>query len=67
IWKSSFDETGIDMSSLSCKPGDKLPWSHIDYGVKQGFLITERQKALKGEMTPDCRISKECTGCGACD
>lgn len=67
IWKSSFDETGIDMSNLSCKPGDKLPWSHIDYGVKQGFLITERQKALRGEMTPDCRISKECTGCGACD
>ncbi len=43
-----------------------LPWGHISVGIKQEYLLDEREKALKAIYTPDCRFGK-CHGCGVCD
>jgi len=64
-WMQAFDEVGIDPQFYANRVRDRqeiLPWSHIDVGVTPAFLWREYQKALKGELTPDCRL--ECRGCG---
>jgi radical SAM-linked protein len=43
-----------------------LPWDHIDIGVQRKFLLAEREKALRGETTSDCRQG-DCQQCGVCD
>ncbi len=43
-----------------------LPWEHIDVGVSKDYLWAERERALAGEATPDCRTGR-CGDCGVCD
>ena len=40
-----------------------MPWSVISSGVSESYLRRERDRALAGETTPDCRT--QCNGCGA--
>ena len=40
-----------------------FPWDFIDIGVSKKFLMKEWQKAMNGEVTPNCRM--QCSGCGA--
>ena len=40
-----------------------VPWDFIDIGVTKKFLRKEWDKAMKGEVTPNCRM--QCSGCGA--
>jgi len=68
IWQRAFRETGVDPERY-LGPIDldaRLPWEHIEGGAKREFLLEEREKALKGELTEDCR-EVGCFGCGACD
>ena len=37
--------------------------SAVDVGVSKKFLLKERNRAYKAEITPDCR--QGCAGCGA--
>jgi radical SAM family uncharacterized protein len=63
-WMKSFEACKIDPSfyALRERKADEIfPWDHIDVGVTKGFLLGEYEKALRGEVTPDCR-----TGCGGC-
>lgn len=46
--------------------GEVFPWDHIDAGVSKEFLLRERQAALLGQATPDCR-NGQCSYCGLCD
>lgn len=65
IWKKAMEECGLDISFYAHRTrelDEVFPWDHIDVGVSKKFLIREAEKALKGEMTPDCR--KGCNGCG---
>jgi radical SAM family uncharacterized protein len=65
IWLKAFEDAGIDPGFYANRARDReevLPWSHIDVGVTPSFLWREYQKALKGELTPDCR--ERCWGCG---
>lgn len=39
-----------------------LPWDMFNPFVERNYFISERNKAIKGETTPDCR--EGCTGCG---
>lgn len=39
-----------------------MPWDIIDSGVTKEFLINEDIKAVRGEITVDCRYG--CAGCG---
>lgn len=65
-WMRIFEEQKIDfektLGNKSFK--DIFPWDLVDSGISKGFLWSEHSKALKAELTYDCR--NECTGCGVC-
>ncbi len=64
-WMSAFEEMGIDpyfYASRERSYDEILPWDFIDIGVTKKFLMRENDKAVSGEVTPDCRNG--CTGCG---
>lgn len=67
IWERAISESGIEIASeIAERPVDKvLPWSFIDSGVNEAYLLRERDKARKGEITEDCRT--RCSACGLCD
>lgn len=64
-WQTAFADVGIDpkyyTSGEVCK-GRELPWSHIDTGVTEEYLLLEWKRAIKATTTDDCRIA--CTNCG---
>lgn len=63
-WMQVFDDLGIDPDSYACRErslDEILPWDHIDSGVSKQFLLRERERALSGDVTRDCR-----EGCNAC-
>lgn len=65
-WMQAFEITGIDPAFYANRKrnyDEILPWDHISVGVSKQFLMQEREKALKGETTPNCR--QECSHCGA--
>ncbi len=67
-WQRCFRREGLDMEFYATRgrPTDEtLPWEHIDFGLTRDFLLAEREKAFRGELTPDCRTGG-CTQCGAC-
>jgi radical SAM family uncharacterized protein/radical SAM-linked protein len=68
LWQESFAAVGLDPSWYLRQrlPGEILPWDHIDSGVTKDFLLRERQAALLGKATPDCRDG-QCSYCGLCD
>ncbi|MEA1969544.1 MAG: TIGR03960 family B12-binding radical SAM protein [Thermodesulfobacteriota bacterium] len=69
LWEETFSETGTDplfYTSRERGEDESLPWAHIDCGVSDEFMQKEYEKAVAGEVTPDCR-EDECSGCGVCD
>lgn len=65
-WMRSFERCGADPDFYAARQRDTdeiLPWSVVSCGVDTGYLLSEREAAYRGEITPDCR--KACTGCGA--
>ena len=64
-WDTAFERSGIDKNFYTTRKrefDEILPWDIIDSGISKRFLINEAQKAVKEEITPDCRNG--CTGCG---
>lgn len=64
-WLQAFDQCGVDPSFYANRArsyDEVLPWDHIDAGVSKEFLIRERERALKGRPTFDCR--RACIRCG---
>jgi radical SAM family uncharacterized protein/radical SAM-linked protein len=55
-WTSALDECSIDPAwFLGTIPvSARLPWSHIDVGLEQGFLAREYRKALRNRLSPPC-------------
>jgi radical SAM-linked protein len=45
--------------------GARLPWDHIDTGIKKSYLIKELDKALKEEYTQSC-LDDSCGTCKGC-
>jgi radical SAM family uncharacterized protein/radical SAM-linked protein len=64
-WASAWSRAGIDPQRYTNEwpMEDPLPWQHINYGVTDHFLARERRRALRGQLTGDCR-SGSCQGCG---
>jgi radical SAM family uncharacterized protein len=65
LWMQAFAETGIDPDFYAARERpltELFPWEHIDSGVEKHFLISEYERAMRGEITPDCR--EGCIGCG---
>jgi len=64
-WMKAFESCKLDPSFYALrerKTDEIFPWDHIDIGVTKHFLLREYEKALRGEVTPDCRTG--CAGCG---
>ena len=66
-WWRAAEACGVDVNAICHEPlptDQPLPWDHIYTGVERRFLLAERERALSGELTPDCRLTK-CQQCGA--
>ena len=55
-WTASLEDARIDPSwFLGTIPvSARLPWSHIDVGLEQGFLAREYRKAVRNRLSPPC-------------
>jgi len=68
IWEAAFRQAGVDPAHYAHRPRQReevFPWDHLDAGVSRSFLWRERERAMSGEVTPDCREAG-CHGCGVC-
>ncbi len=64
-WMRAFDNTGIEIGFYNLRErgeDEVFPWDFIDIGVTKKFLRREWNRAMKGEVTPNCRM--QCSGCG---
>jgi radical SAM family uncharacterized protein/radical SAM-linked protein len=55
-WQKAFDDAGVPMARYTntIPLSARLPWSHIDVGLEDGFLTREYRKALKDQLSPPC-------------
>ena len=67
-WLRAFEECGVQPEWYLRRRElhETLPWQHLDCGVTRQFLLREREQALGGEPTPDCRFGS-CSVCGVCN
>ncbi len=67
IWTKAFERCNIKKERYLRKRelDECLPWSHISSRVKADFLLCEREKAYKEQISPDCR-TEDCSKCGVC-
>ena len=63
-WIEAFGNCGIETDDYTRERGEaeKLAWDFVSTGVSKMFLLRERHKAYRGELTQDCRSG--CAGCG---
>lgn len=63
-WMNAFAACGVDPETYCGEQETNvpLPWERIETGISREFLVREREKSRRGELTPDCR--KGCNGCG---
>ena len=69
LWEESIAEAGIDPDFYLLRKrslSEPLPWDHIDARISKEFLISELDKAMRAEVTADCR-NGGCSSCGVCD
>jgi len=66
-WLQAFKDFGIIPEKYIRARGfnEKLPWSHINPGIRSDFLMREYKKSFFGIQTNDCR-QFECSYCGVC-
>lgn len=64
-WLTAFRNTGIDPDFYARRQwgyDEILPWDLIGTSVEKEFYLEENRKAMRGEITKDCR--EGCNGCG---
>ncbi|WP_298704127.1 TIGR03960 family B12-binding radical SAM protein [uncultured Veillonella sp.] len=67
-WLEAFKNTGIDPDYYARRDRDfdePLPWDHLDDTVSKKYLKMEWDRAVKAELTHDCR-RLPCNGCNVC-
>lgn len=67
-WSAAIEEVGYDVQeALGPRALDeRLPWDHMDVWVSKPWLQKEWHRAVRGELTEDCRRA-QCSGCGVRD
>uniref|UniRef100_A0A7V4JRH8 DUF2344 domain-containing protein n=1 Tax=Thermodesulfobacterium geofontis TaxID=1295609 RepID=A0A7V4JRH8_9BACT len=67
LWESIAYKLGLELKKYLRKRNleEKLPWEHIDLGIKREFLLKERERAYQEIYTEDCRWYS-CSNCGVC-
>ena len=66
-FKSEMKKSGLDMDDCNYRErkfDDYLPWSHLDMGLRNGYLEQEWQRAVDEAYTPPCM--EGCKRCGVC-
>ncbi len=66
VWCKTFADLGVDMDFYTTRERSEeeiFPWDFIDCGVNKAFLLREWHKALRGEVSENCKV--KCQGCGA--
>ena len=66
-FKSEMKRAGLDMDNCNYRERkfeDYLPWSHLDMGLRNGYLEQEWQRAIDEAYTPPCM--EGCKRCGVC-
>ena len=67
-WRDAAAELGLDVARVaqaSYPTSRIMPWEHISTGASRRWLVRERERAERGDTTPDCTFGS-CSGCGAC-
>lgn len=66
-WEKGFEQEHLDyhLYLSSINTDTRLPWDHVDTGVKKSFLLEELNKARKEEYTPSC-LDDSCGTCQGC-
>ncbi|HSG28676.1 MAG TPA: radical SAM protein, partial [Candidatus Krumholzibacterium sp.] len=66
-WNSILEECGFTLEGLlsGFEPDEELPWERFGLRVTRDFLLRERERAFREEVTEDCRTGA-CSDCGAC-
>ena len=56
LWEAAFAKHGVEPARFlgTIPVTARLPWSHIDVGLEDGFLLAEYRKALKNRLSPPC-------------
>lgn len=66
-FKSEMKRADLDMDDCNYRERkfeDYLPWSHLDMGLRNGYLEQEWQRAVDEAYTPPCM--EGCKRCGVC-
>lgn len=66
LWMQAFENMHVDIDfyTLRERAEDELfPWDFIDIGVTRKFLRAEWERAMRCEVTLNCK--SRCSGCGA--
>lgn len=65
-WKRALGSEGIYFYAYRARKKEEiLPWSHLEMGVTQNFLIREETRAEKELLTDPCQVGV-CRACGVC-
>ena len=65
-WMQAFENTNVDIAFYTLRErelDEVFPWDFIQIGVSKNFLKKEWERALRAEVTPNCKV--HCSGCGA--
>lgn len=68
LWMKAFADCNVDphwYANRAVALDETLSWEHLSPGVSRRFLLQERDAALGGRTTPDCRFDV-CSGCNVC-
>jgi radical SAM family uncharacterized protein len=68
LWAEAFCREGVDPGIYrgAFDTGARLPWDHMDTGIRKAHLIREYRMALEGTSSPSCQETS-CGPCAACD
>ncbi|MBQ6774631.1 MAG: TIGR03960 family B12-binding radical SAM protein [Synergistaceae bacterium] len=63
-WLEAFEYCSLDPEDFTREryESESLAWDFVNVGVSKSFLLRERHKAYKGDLTQDCLSG--CAGCG---
>ena len=68
LWAEAFSREGVDPGIYrgALDTGARLPWDHMETGIRKSHFAREYRLALEGTPSPAC-LETACGPCAACD